>query len=176
MYRVKDVMTDEVASCGLKDSLETAVRMMSENACGSVPVVDANLHVVGVVTDRDAVLCALREGQALRDLRVEQAASREVVCCDVTDSLERAETLMRVNHVRRLPVLGAGRELVGVLSLTDLARYVELSPVEGCSGLSPRQIAVVLAETSGARARSSTGTGRSAANGARPIVELIFHG
>ena len=48
MYRVKDVMTDEVASCGLDDSLETAVRIMRERGCGSVPIVDANLHVVAV--------------------------------------------------------------------------------------------------------------------------------
>jgi CBS domain-containing protein len=177
MYRVKDVMTDEVATCGLEDSLESAVRIMRERGCGSVPIVDANLHVVGLVTDRDAVMCALQKGKALRDLRVGEAASRDVVCCDIADTLERVEMLMRVNHVRRLPVIGAGRELVGVISLTDLARNVEVSPVEGCSGLSPRQIAVVLAETSGVRRLlASTDARRGEKNGPHPIVERIFHG
>ena len=45
MYRVKDVMTEEVASCGLADSLETAVRIMRARGCGSVPIVDANAYL-----------------------------------------------------------------------------------------------------------------------------------
>ena len=177
MYRVKDVMTEEVASCGLSDSLEAAVGLMRDRGCGSVPIVDANRRVVGLVTDRDALMCSLRHGKGLKELRVEDAASRDVVACDVEDTLERVEMLMRVNHVRRLPVIGANRELVGLISLTDLARNVQISQVEGCSGLSPRQIAVVLAETSGVRRLLSSGEHRrNAKNGPHPIVERIFHG
>ena len=177
MYRVKDVMTEEPAACGLADTLDQAVRIMRDRGCGSVPIVDAGKRVVGLVTDRDAVMCALRHGKGLAELRVEDAASRDVVSCDVEDSLERVEMLMRVNHVRRLPVIGPNRELVGVISLTDLARNVEVSPVEGSSGLSPRQIAVVLAETSGVRRLLSTAEHRrSAKDGPHPIVERIFHG
>lgn len=177
MYRVKDVMTDEPAACGLADSLETAVQIMRDRGCGSVPIVDASKRVVGLVTDRDALMCALAHGKGLAELRVEDAASRDVVSCDLADSLERVEMLMRVNHVRRLPVLGLNRELVGVISLTDLARNVEVSPVEGASGLSPRQIAVVLAETSGGRGLISTAEHRRNAKAApHAIVERIFHG
>lgn len=176
MYRVKDVMTEDPAACGLADTLEMAVQVMRDRGCGSVPIVDASRRVVGLVTDRDAVMCALRHGKALAELRVEEAASRDVVSCDIDDSLERVEMLMRVNHVRRLPVIGPGRELVGVISLTDLARNIEVSPVEG-SGLSPRQIAVVLAETSGVRRLLSTAEHRrNAKGGPHPIVERIFHG
>lgn len=176
MYRVKDVMTEDPAACGLADTLEMAVQIMRDRGCGSVPIVDARKRVVGLVTDRDAVMCALRHGRGLAELRVEEAASRDVVSCDVDDSLERVEMLMRVNHVRRLPVIGPGRELVGVISLTDLARHIEVSPVEG-SGLSPRQIAVVLAETSGVRRLLSTAEHRrNATGGPHPIVERIFHG
>ncbi len=177
MYRVKDVMTEDVAACGLADTLELAVGIMRDRGCGSVPVVDALNRVVGLVTDRDAVMCALRHGKSLAELRVEEAASRDVVSCDIGDTLERVEMLMRANHVRRLPVIGAERKLSGVVSLTDLARNVEVSLVEGGSGLSPRQIAVVLAETSGVRRLpASAEHPRRLKNGPHPIVERIFHG
>jgi len=177
MFRVKDVMTDEVITSRADDSLESAVQIMKERGCGCVPVVDAANKVVGLVTDRDAVICALREKKALGDLRVSDACTHAVVCCDANDTLERAEVLMRVNHVRRLPVLGPDRALVGVMSLTDLARHLELSEAEGCTGLSPRHIAVLLAETSGVRQPHVTlEHTRNRENGPHPIIEPIFHG
>lgn len=177
MFRVKDVMTDEVVPCQADDSLESAVRIMSDRGCGCVPVVDAAMRVVGLLTDRDALLCALREGRPLSGLRVSEASTHGVISCQADDTLERAEVLMRVNRVRRLPVVGPDRVLVGVLSLTDLARHLELSEAEGSTGLSPRHIAVLLAETSGVRQPVGTGEHkRTKENGPRPIIEPIFHG
>jgi CBS-domain-containing membrane protein len=170
-------MTEEVVSCRPDDPLETAVRIMRDHRCGCVPVVDERMHVVGLVTDRDAVMCALEALLSLRDLRVGDACSRDVICCQAEDTLERAEVLMRVNHVRRLPVTGPDRELMGILSLTDLARFVEFSAGSEWTGLSPRHIAVVLAETSGRRRGSASpaeaGTGEKMP---QPIVERFFHG
>lgn len=177
MFRVKDVMTDEVITCRADDPLESAVRIMLDRGCGCVPVVDAAMRVVGLVTDRDAVMCALRHKKPLGELRVSMACTSGVVCCDADDTLERAEVLMRVNHVRRLPVLGHDRVLVGVMSLTDLARHLELSEAEGCTGLSPRHIAVLLAETSGVRQPAVTKEQtRNRDTGPHPIIEPIFHG
>lgn len=175
MYRVKDVMTDEVLSCRPEDSLAHAVALMRDRGCGCVPVTDAEGRVIGLLTDRDAVMATLRAGEALADVPVDGAFSAPVVCCDPSDSLERAETLMRVNHVRRLPVIDSDRRLAGILSLTDLARNIEFSPVVGCSGLSPRQVAVVLAETSGLRKLSPPDDSRVRDDGSpRPIVGSSF--
>ena len=177
MFRVKDVMTDEVITCGPDDSLVTAIEIMRERGCGCVPVVDASNRVVGLVTDRDAVMCALRQGRSLRHLKVRDACTRSVITCEMDDTLEHAETLMRVNHVRRLPVLGPARTLSGLLSLTDLARYLELSEAGGGGGLSPRRIAVLLAETSGVRRPiAALDRTRARSSGPHPIVEPIFHG
>lgn len=177
MYRVKDVMTEDVVSCQAGDRLEVAVRIMKERGCGCVPVVDEKGRVVGLVTDRDAVLCALAAGKSLDELQVGDASTREVICCEAEDTLHRAESLMRTNHVRRLPVVGEHRTLTGVVSLTDLARHVELQASESGTGLSPRHIAIVLAETSGVRNLPSTSQHeRERGGGAHPIVEPFFHG
>ena len=114
MFRVKDVMTEEVIACRADDPLDSAVRAMRDRGCGCIPVLDASKRVVGLVTMRDAVMCALREMKPLFDLRVSEACTRGVVCCDSDDTLDRAETLMRVNQVRRLPVVDAEGVLVGL--------------------------------------------------------------
>jgi CBS domain-containing protein len=176
MYRVKDVMTDDVVTCEAGDSLESAVQIMRDRGCGCVPVVDGAMRVAGLVTDRDAVMCALRNRQALHDLQVADACSRPVICCEAEDTLERAEVLMRVNHVRRLAVVRHDRVLVGLLSLTDLARHVEPA-AEGSPGLSPRHITMVLAATSGVPppfGEDRRGSGEK--SGPQPIIEAFFHG
>lgn len=176
MHRVKDVMTDEVQTCGPEDTLEAAVEIMRNRGCCCVPVVDARERVVGLLTDRDAVICALQMGKRLSDIRVGEACSRGVITCDCDDALDRAEQLMRVNRVRRLPVLGRDRVLVGVISLTDLARHMGHSAA-GSTSLSPKQIAAVLAETSGVRRRVAPGGHRrDPETGAHPIIEHFFHG
>ena len=177
MYRVKDVMTEDVISCEPGDTLESAVRIMRDRGCGCVPVVDGASRVVGLVTDRDAVLCALRQGKTLTELQVSEACSRDVICCEATDTVERVEMLMRINQVRRLPVVDR-RVLIGVISITDLARHAEMVLSETGTGLNPRQITTVLAATSGVRRPESCSPADSGREDEphHPIGGSLFHG
>jgi CBS domain-containing protein len=149
MHRVKDVMTAEVITCRPESSLELAVQSMIDRGCGCVVVVNEARRVEGLVTDRDALVCAARCRLRLAAIRVSAACSRAPICCEEDDTIERAEMLMRTNQVRRLPVVGPDRVLVGVISLTDIARHVERSVGGGSTELSPRDVVVVLSETSG---------------------------
>ena len=44
MYRVKDVMTEKVMTCGPDDSLESAVRIMLDRVCGTHPMMERFFH------------------------------------------------------------------------------------------------------------------------------------
>jgi CBS-domain-containing membrane protein len=48
--------------------------------------------------------------------------SRRLWSCRPKDDLKEAEKVMRVHQVRRLPVVDAEGRLVGLLSISDLAR------------------------------------------------------
>ena len=56
--KVQDVMTRAPASCKASDALVVATRIMWEDDCGCVPVVDDRGTVIGMVTDRDACMAA----------------------------------------------------------------------------------------------------------------------
>jgi signal-transduction protein with cAMP-binding, CBS, and nucleotidyltransferase domain len=75
-----------------------------------------------MITDRDICMCALFEGKPLGELLVNQAMTTRLRCCEPNDTLEQAERLMSEGRIRRLPVVNAGRELIGLISLADLAR------------------------------------------------------
>jgi len=122
--RVEQVMTKTVFTCGPDDGLDRAVRIMWEQDCGFVPIVDSpkNGRVVGVVTDRDACLAAYSRGQPFPEIRVGDVMSTWVRSCRPSDELASAEETMREAQVHRLPVVDGSDRLLGVISLGDIAR------------------------------------------------------
>lgn len=119
---VGDLMTTDVKTCGSNDGLDVPARLMWANDCGSVPVVDENGHVLGMLTDRDICMAALTQGGPLTELRVSNAMASVVYSCVPEDLLATAEDLMGLHRIRRLPVITTDGRLVGILSLSDLAR------------------------------------------------------
>jgi CBS domain-containing protein len=95
---------------------------MWERDCGTVPVLDQEGCVVAMLTDRDLCMAAMTQGRALAEVRVSSAMSRNVWTCRPDDDLPEAEAMMRARKVRRLPVVDAEGKLLGILSLSDLAR------------------------------------------------------
>src|SRR5579875_1402167 len=118
---VKRLMRRQVPTCKPDDTLNTAARMMWEEGCGAVPVVDVDFRPVGFLTDRDICMAAYTQGRALRDISVGTAMAGKLVCCEEGDELEHAAQLMRDNCLRRLPVVDGRGVLGGLLSLDDIA-------------------------------------------------------
>ena len=119
--KVDDLMTTGVLTCSPDDDLATAARKMWDGDCGALPVVDAQGHCLGMITDRDICMAALMDGRALGQIAVSSAMSRDVVACRSGDDVESAAQRMQGAQVRRLPVVDGDGQLAGILSLNDLA-------------------------------------------------------
>jgi CBS domain-containing protein len=120
--KVEELMTTEVGCCRPYDAADQAAKIMWERDCGAAPVVDQDGRVVAVLTDRDICMAAFTQGRSLADIRVSSAMSRSLWSCRADDDVKDAEKAMRTRQVRRLPVVDAEGRLVGILSLSDLAR------------------------------------------------------
>ncbi|HYL58968.1 MAG TPA: CBS domain-containing protein [Candidatus Acidoferrales bacterium] len=121
--KVSELMTREVKSCALDETLNAAARIMWEHDCGCVPVLDANRRLAGIVTDRDLSMAAYTQGLPLGAIPVERAMSAQVITCAPGDSLATAHRLMRTHEVHRLPVVDSAGAIIGILSLSDLAHH-----------------------------------------------------
>jgi CBS domain-containing protein len=110
-------MTSNPRTVSPSDSIQVAARIMKEEDCGVVPVVD-NGKPVGIVTDRDIVIRAVAEGGADRCVR--EIATTDLVFVKPDSSTRDAEKLMSQRQIRRLPVVENDR-LVGIVSLGDIA-------------------------------------------------------
>jgi CBS domain-containing protein len=125
---VDALMTTNLQTCAPDHSLDCAARIMWETDCGVVPVVDAAQRVVGMITDRDICVAAYTQNKLLHDILISSVGMKSVITVRPFDSVETAEALMQRHQVRRLAVIGEGDRLVGVLSLSDLARGAGRSP------------------------------------------------
>jgi CBS domain-containing protein len=129
--KVKDVMTTKVRTCFMSDNLARAAQLMWEHDCGCVPVLNEQARVVGVVTDRDICMAAFFQGAPMSEIKVSNVMSRQLFVCNSDDDLSAAESTMGEKKVRRLPVLDRQARLVGLLSLSDIARSADHEYVQG---------------------------------------------
>ena len=122
--KVEQLMTKEVGACRPDDTLNEAARIMWERDCGFVPVVESTRspRVVGVLTDRDICMAAYTRGRALWEIRARDVMSTGVRACQASEDLATAESVMREAQIHRLPVLDSSQQLLGVISLADIAR------------------------------------------------------
>lgn len=149
--RIQDVMSETVVSCTEHDALTTVAKIMWDHDCGIVPVVDAEQRVVGVVTDRDVCMAAYTQGRSLHEISTGTVMSRQIACCHPWDTPLSAERQMAERRVRRLPVVDAGNKLVGIVSLGDLAHYMQTQQTTGADGMTWPAIARTFAAVSAPR-------------------------
>jgi CBS domain-containing protein len=120
---IQDAMSTRVVSCRFDTPLNDVAGMMWEYDCGAIPVVGNDGRLAGMITDRDICMAAYTQGRPLHALYAGQAMSKEAFSCRPTDELDSALRLMTERMVRRVPIVNGDRQLVGMLSLADLARY-----------------------------------------------------
>ena len=123
--KVRDVMTDEVKSCGSDTSLAEAVSIMWKNDCGTLPVIADDGRVIGMVTDRDLAVAAGTRNQLPSQIRVAEVMSQSLHYCNPDDDIHTALETMRREKLRRLPVLNSNGLLEGILSVNDIALHAE---------------------------------------------------
>ena len=119
--KVAEIMTSDVFSVTQQQSLNEAAQLMWEHDIGSVPVLGDDNQVVAMLTDRDIAMASYLNGSRLDHIPVSIAESRQVVCCKPDDEMGTVENLMQENQIRRIPVIGESAELLGIVSLNDLA-------------------------------------------------------
>lgn len=118
--KIQDIMTREVHTCGLETSLTEAARRMRAGCCGAIPVLDDDGRLVGVVTDRDISMAIVNSTRKPINIAAREVMTRHVHACAPDDDVRQALQTMRQRRVRRLPVVGSGGRLSGIVSMDDI--------------------------------------------------------
>ena len=121
---VRNAMTASPTTIGSHEPVVEAARRMAAEDVGSLPVIDEQGRLVGIVTDRDLVLKVLAKDTDPHKATVGTVCSEDPVVVGPEDSLDEALQRMAREQVRRLPVVEDSK-LVGILAQADVSRAAE---------------------------------------------------
>lgn len=142
--RVKDAMNRDVVTVHVQDTVQDALNLMLENKVSGLPVLDHQGKCVGMLSSRDfmdmtheldmdfdedlsvsgvwwnSFMRGLSENIGAKS--VMDLMSEDVVSVRADDLLVDAARIMLREKIHRLPVLGAHKRLIGIISTTDMLR------------------------------------------------------
>ncbi|MBD2111251.1 MULTISPECIES: CBS domain-containing protein [Cyanophyceae] len=143
---VADVMTSNPISVAPDTVLKDAIQLMADNHVGGLPVINADNHLVGILSESDlmwqttgvdmpayimlldSVIYLKTPNQYNQELHkalgqlVKDVMTDHVVTIAPDKSLREAAHLMHDKQVRRLPVIDADKQVVGILTRGDIVR------------------------------------------------------
>jgi CBS domain-containing protein len=114
--------------CAARDTtIVEAAKLMRQYHVGDLVVVESlgeQRKPIGIVTDRDIVVEAIAAGLDPQELKLGDLLVGPLVT--VSENAGYAETvrLMFIKGVRRIPVVGAAGDLIGIITLDDMLRQL----------------------------------------------------
>jgi CBS domain-containing protein len=118
--KIRDIMTANPETVTEKDSVRDAARIMKQRDTGIVPVVDGK-KIIGLITDRDIVVRIIAEGKDASNAKVNEAMTKNVRSVKEDASVDDVLRIMKSAEIRRVPVVNKNDEIVGIVSIGDLA-------------------------------------------------------
>ena len=121
---IEEIMKSNVETLRPDDSIETAIRLMREKKIKHIPIVDDEMKILGIISDRDvkdAAPSILNEQSADFTLKnpVRQIMQKQVITGHPLDFVEEVAALFYEHRISCLPILKADK-LVGIITETDL--------------------------------------------------------
>ena len=119
---VRDIMTKNVVMIDHDKTALEAAKIMTEKGISSLFVVKDN-HPIGIVTERDFIKKICAKELLVAEVKISDIMSKILTTADPDTAIEVAVQRM-VNHkIRRLPIMEGGK-LVGIITVTDLAKHL----------------------------------------------------
>ena len=123
MNTVRQLLQDkgyEVLSIEPDKSVYDAMQLMTTRNIGALLVLEAG-KLIGIITERDFSRNVKILDKPLRDVRVEEIMSSQVVHVSPDDTTENCMMLVTEMRVRHLPVM-ENDQIIGIISIGDLVK------------------------------------------------------
>jgi len=115
---VREVMVKEV-QFGHQQTKGDVLASLMIDGFGSVPVVDDEQILIGIVTEFD-LLAVLDKGQRLSDVSASQIMTKDPIRVYPHTDLRTAIRVLQTNHLIRMPVVDQDSKLIGILARRDI--------------------------------------------------------
>jgi CBS domain-containing protein len=118
--KIRDLMVKEVITLQAHASVYQAVKLMNENKIGCLVII-RNGETAGILTERDLLERVLEKCKNPKETNVFEVMTSHVITGNPEMEISEATRIMFENRVKKLPLV-EGNKLVGIVTLTDIAR------------------------------------------------------
>jgi CBS domain-containing protein len=122
MLRAKDVMNTDVISVRKNDPILDAVQLLVEKNISGLPVVEDDMTLTGILSEKDVVDLFYDHEQA-EEKTVADYMTQPAVCFEDNHALLNVCNFLEKNIFRRVPVTSDGK-LIGIISIQDILNAV----------------------------------------------------
>jgi putative phosphoribosyl transferase len=119
---ISAIMTRGLSVIAPDDNLQRAAQLMRDWNIGALPVCEGK-KLQGMITDRDITIRASAAGRAPAECKVSEVMTPQVHWCFEDQTVGEVLQEMGGAQVRRIPVMSRNMELVGIVSLGDVATH-----------------------------------------------------
>ena len=97
--------------------LKEALQIMKENKIGGIPIVDKNMHLLGILTNRD-----LRFQKNLELPVSDIMTKNNLITGGLGTDLKEAEKILTKHKVEKLPLVDKQNKLIGLITYKDIMK------------------------------------------------------
>lgn len=136
---IREWMTTNVISAKEDTSMLKVQKMMQEHGVKRIPVVDDEMKLIGIVSDRDikeaspskATTLDMHElTYLLSELKIKDIMTKEPVAVSPMDTIEQVALIMLEKKLTALPVVDWERKLIGIITEADIFKiFIEISGI-----------------------------------------------
>lgn len=119
---ISHVMTTNVKTVQINQKMSEVLRILSENQIHHVPVIDGR-KLVGIISTTDIIRLNITVSTA-DGWFIERVMKKNLVTIEIRDTVRKAAQLMSDGIFHSLPVIDKDGHLVGIITSTDLIRYL----------------------------------------------------
>ena len=121
MFTAEEIMTKDVISVTKETPIREAMELMLKHRISGLPVVDDDMNLVGVLSEKD-VVSLLYNIETLDSQKVRNFMTERAIYFDIDDNLVDICDFFGKNLFRRVPITSEGK-LVGIISVPDIIDY-----------------------------------------------------
>jgi CBS domain-containing protein len=123
MNKIREIMKKRIIGLPENAPASDAAKQMRDSDVGAVIVTDKGPdgRLVGIVTDRDIAVRVVANDKDPKTTPLSEICSRMVATLSPEHEIDHAVHLMRTRAIRRAPVVDAAGQVLGIVSLGDLA-------------------------------------------------------
>jgi CBS domain-containing protein len=101
-----------------------ALSVLVDKNVGALVVLNQDGKVIGIFSERDYARRVILKGRASKDTLIKEIMTEHPFTVNESNSIEECMVKMTDKHIRHLPVINDHDQLIGMISIGDVVKYI----------------------------------------------------